>query len=468
MPKKPSSKKFKAWKGRFAGETSPLMQKFNASLSFDQRLYAIDIRGSIAYARALQKAKILKIAECRSIVKGLRDIEKEIAAGTFPFSEHDEDIHMAIERRLIESIGPAGAKLHTGRSRNDQVITDVRIFIREAIALVVDDVRNLQRTLVDFAEAHPDIIIAGYTHLQQAQPVLLSHYVLSLAWALDRDAGRLQDCAKRIDALPLGSGALAGNPLGIDQKALADELGFGALAPNSLDAVADRDGILEFLFAATTILLHLSRYAEDLSIWCSQEYGYIELSDSVSTGSSLMPQKKNPDSLELIRGKSGRVLGNAMTLATVMKGLPMAYGKDLQEDKEPLFDTVDTVSICLQIFQEVIEGMAVRTDRVSAGLDQNMLATDLADYLVHKGVPFRDSHAIIGKVVRQTLQDGLPLNELPLETYQSIDTRFAKDVFTWLDMKTSVARRTSKGGTAPKSVKAQIRALRRKTSNRKD
>jgi argininosuccinate lyase len=450
----------KLWGGRFTGKTDPLMEQFNASLGFDQRLWEADLRGSQAYARALARASLLTDTEAQRIVAGLDEVGAEWRAGTFVVKPGDEDIHTAIERRLTELIGPTAGKLHTGRSRNDQVATDVRLWLRDEIARLRGHLRDLIAVAVARAAAELDLLLPGYTHLQPAQPVRWSHWLLSHAWAWQRDAQRLDDLAGRVDMLPLGSGALAGNPFPIDRRALATDLGFASITLNSMDAVADRDFIAEFLFWAALTMIHLSRLAEDLIIYSSREFGFVTLADAYSTGSSLMPQKKNPDALELLRGKSGRVFGQLAGLMAVLKGMPSTYNKDLQEDKEPLFDAAANLGAALQITSGVLATLTVNPSAMRAALSTEMLATDLADYLVRKGVPFRETHHLAGAAVQMAELQGVPLAEVPLEDLQTLHKAFAADVAEVWDFERSVEARDVAGGTSRRAVLEQIAALR--------
>ena len=450
----------KLWGGRFTGKTDPLMEQFNASIGFDRQLWQADIRGSQAYARALGRAGLLTEREVEQLVTGLDQVAEEWAQGTFTLVEGDEDIHTANERRLTELVGTVGGKLHTGRSRNDQIATDVRLWLREAVTGLRGYLQQLIGVAVDRAEAEIDLLMPGYTHLQPAQPVRWSHWLLSHTWAWQRDAQRLAELAARVNVMPLGSGALAGNPFPIDRHALAADLQFSDITYNSLDGVADRDFIAEFLFWATLTMLHLSRFAEDLIIYSSREFGFVALADAYSTGSSLMPQKKNPDALELLRGKSGRVLGQMTGLMTVLKGLPTSYNKDLQEDKEPLFDAFGSLNASLQIACGVLSTLTVNPLPMRAALSPEMLATDLAEYLVRKGVPFRESHHIAGAAVRMAEVQGVALPDLPLEDLQTLHKAFAEDVAEVWSFEASVDRRDVAGGTSRRSVQEQIDRLR--------
>jgi argininosuccinate lyase len=450
----------KLWGGRFTGKTDPLMEAFNASIRFDQRLWAADLEGSQAYARALARASMISTGEADQIVAGLAQVAEEWQAGKFVIQPGDEDIHTANERRLTELIGVVAGRLHTGRSRNDQIATDVRLWLRGEIAQLRTHLHQLISVAMARAAEELDLILPGYTHLQPAQPIRWSHWLLSHAWPWQRDAQRLDELAVRVNVLPLGSGALAGNPFPIDRRQLAADLGFAGITPNSLDGVSDRDFIAEFLFWATMTMLHLSRLAEDLIIYSSREFGFITLADAYSTGSSLMPQKKNPDALELLRGKSGRVMGSMTGLMTTLKGLPTSYNKDLQEDKEPLFDAVDNLSGSLQIACGVLSTLAANPAHMQAALSTEMLATDLAEYLVRKGVPFRETHHIAGAAVRTAELQGIPLAELSVEDLQKLHESFDEDVTQVWDFEQSVERRDIEGGTSRRAVLAQIEQLR--------
>jgi len=445
------------WGGRFSGETDKVMRRFSDSIGFDLRLFGADIEGSIAYAAALQRAGILTSAEKDSLVEGLLAVRAEFEAGTFEVQASDEDIHTAVERRLGELAGPVAGKLHTGRSRNDQVATDLRLYLLGEMALLKQALSALQAAIVDKAGAHLDVIMPGYTHLQPAQPLLFSHWLLSAFWKLQRDQDRLAGVRERTSVLPLGAGALAGNPFGLDRQALAADLGFKRIAENSVDAVADRDFVVEFLGWAALVQVHLSSLAEDLILWSSHEFGFVELDEAYATGSSLMPQKKNPDSLELLRGKSGRMLGHLVGLLTVLKGLPSTYNKDLQEDKEAVFDALDTLSIELVVATGAIRTLKIHPGRMAAALDPSMLATDLADYLVRRGIPFRQAHHLAGAAVQRAEALGLSLPELDLAEYQAIHPAFEADVSDVFDFQRSVEMRDTSGGTAPAAVRAQIK-----------
>lgn len=450
----------KLWGGRFTKEHDALAHRFNASLPFDKRLYNQDITGSVAWARGLARAGVLTNEEAAKIVEGLEAVRAEMAEASFSFQPADEDIHTAVERRLTEIIGPLGGKLHTGRSRNDQVATDLRLYLLKEIDALADSLAQLQAAILEKAEAHLGIIMPGYTHLQQAQPLLFSHWLMSFFWKFQRDRQRLAGTAERTSVLPLGAGALAGNPLGMDRQALAAELGFTAVAQNSVDAVNDRDYVVEFLAWAALTQIHLSNLAEDLIIWSTREFGFVAVDDAYTTGSSLMPQKKNPDSLELMRGKSGRLVGHLAGLLTALKGLPSTYNKDLQEDKEALFDALDTLALELPIAAGMIRTLQVNSARMAAALDDGMLATDLADYLVRKGVPFRESHHLVGRAVRRAEKKGIPLKELDLADFQAVHPAFGEDVYAAMDFQRSVEARDAEGGTAPSAVRTQIERAR--------
>jgi argininosuccinate lyase len=444
------------WGGRFEEATDELLRQFGDSIPFDQRMYAADIRGSIAYAAALAKVALITPEEHDQLVAGLQQVKTEFDAGTFQVELGDEDIHTAVERRLGELIGPVAGKLHTGRSRNDQVATDLRLHLLDEIAILEDQLTALQAAVVEKAEAHLDVIMPGYTHLQQAQPVLFSHWLMSHFWRLQRDRTRLQDAVKRAAVCPLGAGPLAGNPFGIHRQSLADALGFASAAQNSIDAVSDRDYVVEFLAWAALAQVHLSQLAEDLCVWSSREFGFVEVAEAYSTGSSIMPQKKNPDSLELMRGKTGRIIGHLTGLLATLKGLPSSYNKDLQEDKEAVFDTIDTLKMELPVVTGVIRTLQVNADRIAAAMDDGLLATDLADYLVRKDVPFRESHGLVGQAVRRAEALNVALKELSLAEYQAIHPAFTEDVCEALSFQRSVEARDTEGGTAPNAVRAQI------------
>ena len=451
------------WKGRFKERTTDLVQNYGESISYDWRLYPYDVRGSIAHAGALLRAGIIKKGEFDKIRGGLKAIAKDIAAGTFQFDVALEDIHMNIEAALTRRIGPAGAKLHTARSRNDQVALDVRMYCRDALDLLAGLARGLQLALVECAARHQDAIVPGYTHLQRAQPVLFAHHLLAYVEMLGRDASRIADARKRLDVMPLGSGALAGSTIALDRAGIAEELGFPSISQNSMDAVSDRDFIAEILFTTALIGTHLSRLSEDVILWASAEFGFVTLSDAHTTGSSLMPQKKNPDVAELTRGKSGRLYGNLMAILTTLKGLPMTYNRDLQEDKEPLFDSLDTASAALEVFAEMIGAMHVNeSTTAAAAADPFLLATDIADYLVLRGVPFRQAHEVVGKLTAHSLETATRFQDIDLATYQKFSEAFDGSVYNVFDLRTALKARTATGAPSPANVKRQIARWRRR------
>jgi argininosuccinate lyase len=451
----------KMWDGRFANKTHELMEAFNNSLSFDIALLEQDIAGNIAWAKALEKCDVLSAAEAKLIITGLRELLEEYRQGALRLLPGDEDVHMAIERLLIDKIGDAGARLHTGRSRNDQVATDFRLFVKDALDQIAVAVTGMQKILLSLAEQHQRTIIPGFTHLQQAQPVLLAHYWLSFFWALQREKNRLANAKTAADILPLGSGALAGAGFAVDREYLARELGFSAISDNSIDAVGSRDFALEALSAIASLGVLCSRYAEDLIIWSSREFGFIELDDAWSTGSSMMPQKKNPDSLELIRGKCGRFIGNHNRLAVTLKGCGLTYYKDLQEDKEPFFDSIAHIIPVVTVFTNVLATLTINEQRISADLDPFLLATDLADYLVEKKVPFRQAHKIVGKIVGHCVEKKIPLDKLSVSDLASFSDVFKDDVMQIFSWEHAISHRDIRGGTGPKSVAQQIEQARK-------
>jgi len=463
----------KMWEGRFTESTDPRVDQFTASLSEDYRLYRHDIAGSIAHANALLQAGILSKSERELIIAGLKEIEQECEAQPLRsenenrFLSSDEDIHMYIERRLTEKIGPLGGKLHTGRSRNDQVALDLKLYLRDKITQICNQIVLLQKGLIVQAEKQIDLYLPGYTHLQRAQPVLLSHYLLAYYEMLERDRTRFADCQKRLNQMPLGAGALAGNSFSLDRAGVAQALQFKAVTANSIDTVSDRDYIAEFLSASSILMIHLSRWAEEWILWASSEFGFITLSDRFCTGSSMMPQKKNPDVLELVRGKSGRVFGALMNILTLLKGLPLSYNRDLQEDKRPLFDTSETVLESLTMMTVLLSEVTFhQTNMQAAASDSLLLATDLADYLTQKGIPFREAHGIVGKIVHEAIQNGKPLTAWSLEEFQKQTPLFQKDVLKILTPRASIAKRGGTGGTATASVKAAIQKIKKGGSTR--
>ena len=448
------------WGGRFAEPTDEDLRALNDSIDFDRRMYREDVAGSQAWARALVGAGILSQDEADSIVAGLQQVLEEFDQDVFELRPGDEDIHTAVERRLTELVGPVGGKLHTGRSRNDQVATDFRLWCMGACEAVGDRLHELQEALVSRAADHLETLMPGYTHLQPAQPVVLAHWLLSYFWMLQRDRGRLAAARSNAAVLPLGSGALAGTPLTVDRQAMAQELGFASISQNSLDSVSDRDFVAETLFALALTGVHLSRLGEDVILYSNPLFGFFALDDRYSTGSSLMPQKRNADPLELARGKAGRLIGNLSGLLATMKGLPTAYNKDLQEDKEALFDSVDALNALLPVLTAVVHTLGVNPERMRAALDEEMLATDLADYLVARGLPFREAHHAVGAAVRAAADAGVPLSQLPLPTLQGCHALFAADAREVFDFDKSVRSRDSAGGTAPAAVAQQLEAAR--------
>jgi argininosuccinate lyase len=448
-------------KGRLRKSLAKAAQAFSTSVSFDRRLYRYDIAGSIAHAAALARVGVISAEEKKRIDTGLREIEREIQSGKFRWDESLEDVHMNIESALTKKIGEAGAKLHTARSRNDQVALDLRLYVKDQVRQISSKLKALQRALLNLAAKHVDVVMPGYTHLQRAQPILFAHYLLGQMEGFARAVERLNDCLQRTDVLPLGSGALAGSTIVLDRDAIARELGFARVSQNSLDAVSDRDFVCEFLFCLAMVGMHLSRLSEDLILWSTSEFGFVEFSDEFSTGSSLMPQKKNPDMAELARGKTGRLYGNLMSILTTLKALPSSYNRDLQEDKEALFDSTDTVGAALDVFSAMLPKMKVNRDRMKAAVgDPSLLATDLAEYLVKKGVPFREAHGIVGRVVSDMIEKDKRLNEIPLTQLRKFSARFDVDVAKVFDVRRSLSARTAVGAPSPKNVKAQIKSWR--------
>jgi argininosuccinate lyase len=447
----------KLWKGRFRQTTNQLVESFTASIRFDQRLYHYDIQGSMAHCRMLVRQGLLSDEEGDVLIQGLGEILREIERGLFVFDDSQEDVHMAIEQRLIEKVGEVGGKLHTGRSRNDQVALDIRLFLREEIQEIDGGLQELQASLVTQAKIHLGTVMPGFTHLQHAQPILFSHHLMAYYEMFCRDRERLKACLERVNVSPLGSAALAGTSLSIDRAATAELLAFPALSRNSIDAVSDRDFVIEFCAAAALIMMHLSRMSEELILWSSTEFGYVELAETFCTGSSIMPQKKNPDVPELIRGKSGRVYGHLMSLLTMMKGLPLAYNRDLQEDKEPLFDTIDTVRQCLKIMARLWENLTVNSKRLESMATIGFtLATDVAEYLVMRGMPFRQAHQVVGKIVRYCLEQEKELQELTLKELNGFSKLISADIFSVLDAKQSVENRNLPGATSMQQVQEAI------------
>ncbi len=450
----------KPWSGRFNQPTDKLVEEFTASIKFDKRLYRYDIEGSIAHCKMLAMQGLISPEEEKEIVSGLEGILGDIEAGEFDYSPDLEDIHMAVEKALIDRVGKAGEKLHTGRSRNDQVSLDMRLYLRDEVEGILDLVGVLKSSILRVAKNEINTILPGYTHLQKAQPILLSHYLLAYREMLHRDEDRLKECYDRINIMSLGSAALAGTSLPIDREYVAELLKFPKIAENSMDAVSDRDFVAELIFDASLLMMHMSRFCEDLIIWSSGEFGFVEISDSFTTGSSIMPQKKNPDVAELIRGKTGRIYGNLVSLLTVMKGLPMSYNRDMQEDKEPLFDTVDTVKGCLHILSGMVGKLKFNRERMlEAAAGGFSTATDVADYLVMKGVPFRESHGIVGRLVGYCIEKNKELPALSIEEFRKFSPGFGEDVYKYLTAEDSVNSRSSYGGTARKIVLKRIKEI---------
>jgi argininosuccinate lyase len=452
-------------KGRFKTPASEMAQKFSESVSFDYRLYRHDIAGSIAHAEALAAAKILTAAELGQIRDGLKQIEQEIDSNKFGWDTALEDVHMNIEAALTKRIGDAGAKLHTARSRNDQVALDLRLYTKDEIGQVSDRLKNLQRSLLRLAKNNSDTVMPGYTHLQRAQPIPFAHYLLGQIEAFARDVSRLKDCLDRTDVMPLGSGALAGSTIVLDRNLIAQRLGFASVSQNSLDAISDRDFVCEFLFCLAMIGMHLSRLGEDLVLWSTTEFGFVEFSDEFSTGSSLMPQKKNPDMAELTRGKTGRLYGNLVSMMTTLKGLPSSYNRDLQEDKEALFDSVDTVRTALDVVSEMLPGIKVNRERMeTAASDPALLATDVAERLVLKGMPFRQAYDLVGKLVARASELGVALNKVPIAESRKISAEFGDDIADVFDVTGSLAKRTALGAPSPENIAERIRHWQKQLS----
>lgn len=453
--------KNKPWGGRFTESTDAFVEEFTASVSFDQRMYAQDIAGSQAHARMLAKINILSADECDAIVSALDEIKHEIETGDFKWRVDLEDVHMNIESRLVEKIGEAGKKLHTGRSRNDQVATDIRLYMRAQCDLIDQELLRFQTAILAVAEREAATLMPGFTHLQVAQVITVGHHMMAWYEMLTRDRSRLQDCRARLNTMPLGSAALAGTPFPLDRDYVAEQLGFAAITRNSLDAVSDRDFAIEFCSFASILLMHMSRMSEELVLWASQQFEFIELPDSFCTGSSIMPQKKNPDVPELVRGKSGRVFGHLMSMLTLMKSQVLAYNKDNQEDKEPLFDTIDTVLGCLRVYADMVPHVQFNHEQLSMAVTKGYAtATDLADYLVSKGVAFRDAHEVVGRAVRLAINAGKDLAQLDLEQYQSLSTAISDDVYAVLEAQGSASSKNVTGGTSPQQVQQQIQAAR--------
>ena len=455
----------KAWAGRFREKTNRLVEAFTVSVAVDGRLYAHDIQGSVAHCKTLEKARVLTPGETRMIVRGLEQVKRELDRGRFRFAPNDEDIHMAIERRLTELIGPLGGKLHTGRSRNDQVALDVRLYLRDRLNELSACLEEFQRVLVAKARVNRTVVMPGYTHLQRAQPVLFAHHLLAYVDMLERDKGRVRDALARVNVMPLGSGALAGTNYPVDRRFTAGLLGFPSVTTNSLDAVSDRDFMIEIAAVLSIVMMHLSRLSEELILWSSQEFQFVDLPDGFCTGSSMMPQKKNPDVPELVRGKTGRVYGHLISLLTMLKALPLSYNRDLQEDKPALFDALDTVSASLRVLTELMRRLRVNRDTMKQAVQGGgLLATELADYLVGKGVPFREAHAITGKVVRAALDRGTELTSFSLDELKQFSDRIDKKVFERLTVDAAIDRKAQIGSTAHGRVEQRIKELERMLS----
>jgi len=451
----------KLWGGRFKESTNELVEEFTESVSYDKRLAPFDIAGSVAHVKMLEKQGILKPEEAERIITGLNKILKEIEEGKFRWKKELEDVHMNIEKRLIEKIGPVGGKLHTGRSRNDQVATDVRLYVRHEIEEVLKLLKRLRLAFLKQAEENLEVVMPGYTHLQIAQPVLYSHHMLAYYWMFKRDADRFQDTLKRVNVSPLGSAALAGTSYPLDREFTARLLGFDGVTRNSMDAVSDRDFVAETIFNCAMVMMHLSRLSEELVLWSTEEFGFINLPDAFCTGSSIMPQKKNPDVSELTRGKTGRVYGDLVAILTILKGLPLTYNRDLQEDKEPLFDALDTVKISLKVNALIVEGMKPKADRMRQQASKGFsLATDVADYLAKKGIPFREAHRVVGEIVAYCLDKGKGLEDLSLEELKQFSDAFEEDVLSLMSVEGSINSRNVIGGTATEQVKAEIERIK--------
>lgn len=451
----------KLWSGRFAKETDKAVEEFTASVHYDSRLFEHDVRGSVAHARMLGKQGIIPSKDAAKIVEGLQSLLEDYRAGKVVFDPKAEDVHMNVEKMLAAKIGEPAGRLHTARSRNDQIATDIRLWLKDEVDFLAGLMIDLQQVLVETAAKHLDTVMPGYTHLQHAQPVLLAHHLLAYFWMLERDKQRFADCRIRVDVLPLGSGALAGTGFPIDREFVAVELGFAAVSENSLDAVSDRDFVSEFIADAAIAMTHLSRFAEELVLWSSPEFGFVELDDSVTTGSSIMPQKKNPDAAELTRGKTGRVFGDLIAILTLQKGLPLSYNRDLQEDKEPLFDAVDTLRGALRVFVPMVETAEFKPDRMRQALARDFsTATDLADYLAQKGSPFRQAHEIVGKLVAECIASGRGLEDLSLDELKKLVPDASEEALKLLQPEASVAARSTPGGTARSSVESQLQAAR--------
>ncbi len=452
----------KPWSGRFKEETSKVVESFTESISFDKRLWRHDIMGSIAHTKMLSKQGIISPSEAKTIISGLNKIAEEIKSNTFQFKKELEDIHMNIETALIEKVGDIGGKLHTARSRNDQIALDTRLYLREESKNIINIIKKLLKVLLKIAEKNFDKIMPGYTHLQRAQPVILSHHILAYAEMFLRDKERLEDAYKRIDTMPLGSCALSGTTLPIDRSYVAKLLGFKRISENSMDAVSDRDFAIEFVSISSILMMHLSRLAEELVLWSTEEFSFIEIPDAYTTGSSIMPQKKNPDVVELIRGKTGRVYGSLMNILTLMKALPLTYNRDMQEDKISIFDTVDTIKASLTVFTEMISGIKFDTERLYNTADEGYsLATDIADYLVKKGIPFREAHRITGTIIKYSIKKNKKLNELSIDELKKFSNLIDNEIYEYISLESAIIKRQIRGGTSQKEIKKQITRLKK-------
>ncbi len=451
----------KLWGGRFSQATHALMEEFNASIDVDKRLFAVDIQGSQAHVKMMAKQAIITEQEAQILLDGLEKVKEKMAAGKIAWSNSLEDIHMHVEAALAAECGDVAKKLHTGRSRNDQVALDIRIYLKQQTLEIVEMIRQFQKVLVDMAENHLHVIMPGYTHLQRAQPVLFSHHLMAYYEMFDRDTQRFAQCCERIDAMPLGAAALAGTTYPLDREYVAEVLGFSKVCENSMDAVSDRDFVMEFNAHAAIAMIHLSRLSEELILWSSSEFGFITISDAFTTGSSIMPQKKNPDAAELVRGKTGRVLGNLVSILTLMKSLPLAYNKDMQEDKEPVFDSIDTLKLCFSVYIRMFQEIQVNENTMRSACKKGFLnATDLADYLVGKGIAFRQAHKIAGQIVAFALNCGKEIDELSLDELQGFSDRILSDIYEYIDLDQMIKRRISQGGTGTDSVKAAVTKAR--------
>ncbi|MCH7949334.1 MAG: argininosuccinate lyase [Candidatus Dadabacteria bacterium] len=456
----------KPWAGRFKKATHKVAEKFSASIDFDQRLYKEDIQGSIAHVTMLAEKGIILKKESDKIIKGLKQIKKEIESGKFPFREEFEDIHLNIEKRLIEKIGDVGGKIHTARSRNDQVALDMRLYLRGEINEIITLIKAISERLVELSDENIDAMIPLYTHIQRGQPVLLSHQLMALYEMLKRDRARYVDCLQRVNVMPLGAGAGAGTTFPIDRKLVAKLLGFPEVTKNSIDTVSDRDFIIEFISASSTLMMHLSRISEEFVLWSTKEFDFVDMGDEFTTGSSIMPQKRNPDMAELIRGKTGRVYGNLVTILTIMKGLPFSYNRDMQEDKEPMFDTVDTVKSCLEVLSEMLQVIVFKHENMKRALDEGFItATDVADYLSRKGMPFRQSHEVTGKIVGYAEEKGRELLNLHISEYQMFSNLFDEDLYDFITLNGSIESRKSYGGTAKKNVVKMIKLAKKEITD---